>query len=218
MLISTILVASAGVQAQTSADFSVMGTVTPPSCTLTVTGAVDYATLSAGTVKSAPIGGVTPHRSLGQRAVNWSLACEAPMPVELVFDDNKLGKAAPYDTATTAVASRYGLVDKNGASVGSYTLALPSASATTVDGAAAYGYLYSTKASTAWGSILTTGIGTTPGMAYGFVKAAGQTAPSWVTTASGTLNLNVYVRRSVLDAAKDAVAVSGAATITLQYL
>lgn len=220
VLISTILVACAGAQAQTSASFSVAGTVNPPSCVLTLNGGsanIDYGTMAAPAVRSLPTSGVTAaHYQMPTKTVPWSVACTAPMPFELVIEDGKAGKVTPFDPAIDSY--RFGLVDGSSASVGSMAWSLSAGTSVTADGSSVYGYFNVPKGTTAWGSPQSTGPTMTPGKAYALAKLSTSTAPLWVTTANGTFTSVVFVKKQTVDTAVSSITFSGSTTFTLQYL
>jgi hypothetical protein len=223
VLISTILVACAGVQAQTSASFSVAGTVNPPSCVLTLndgTANVDLGVLTAPNARSKPTAGgsgstgAAVHYALDEIVVPWKVACTAPMPVELVLEDGKAGKVSPMDANDS---KRHGLVDAASVSVGSVEWSITS-TPIVADGANAYGYFQSTKGSTAWGSPLSGANKIAPGTAFSIAKLTTSTAPLWASQANGTLSAKTYVKKAKVDAAVAPVVFSGSAVFTLQYL
>jgi len=222
VLISTILVASSGAQALSSASFTVAGTVNPPSCTLKLNGGVtniDFGTMTAADARKLPTFGAaaTPHYTMPTKTVDWNVDCTAPMPFELVLEDNNAGKVYPLDTNN---ASRHGLVNASAVTVGSITWAMSSTSlaATTADGASVYGFFSALKGSTAWGTPATSINFLVPGKAFALAKLSTSTSPLWVTKAQGKLEVTPYVNKGSVDVATSSIGFSGSAKFTLQYL
>ena len=226
VLISTILVASAGAQAQTSATFSVAGTINPPSCALSVNGdmPVDFGVMKAPAARAKAAAGALDatkaHYELSKTDVAWSVVCTAAMPVNLVLGDLKTGMVAPFDGKE---AERYGLDD--GATtpkpIGSVSVALGAVSKTKVKmvtgGAdvAITNYVWGPKTGPI--STLATGVvNLIPNRAVGF--STGSAASLWVAEARGVFDLTLYLQKSKVDALTSDLKFNSTSTLSLVYL
>jgi Protein of unknown function (DUF1120) len=214
---TAVLAVAVGSQAQT-ATFSMTGTVNPASCAISLGGGglanfgvSTSVAVRANTQKS----GANVHYDMGTRTFTWNVVCTAATPLQLAFNDGKAGSVLAIDAND---AQRFGLVDgvSGATSIGSYTVTM-AASNTTVDNIPVMGFLSATTGSALGWNNNYAGAAV-PGRATGFAKNTGQTTPSTLTTASGTMSVNVLLGKTYADNATTAITLNGAGSITLQYL
>lgn len=217
LIASALLGVVAGANAAGASTFGVTGTISPAACNITLSGGglADYGSLTTQTVKTYSTLGANLY-NMGPKTVPISVVCPAAQAIELAFSDNKASANFSFDIYD---ATRYGMTDGAGtASIGAYGASL---SAALIDGIAPVGFLTATTGSTAWS---TTGFGATgadvasPGYAVGFIKTAGSKVPAPITSIGGSLTLNAYVSKALVDSSTKAITMNGLATITLQYL
>jgi type 1 fimbria pilin len=222
LIASAVLIAAAGAHAQSSAVITMTGTISPGTCTVTLGGAAagvaDFGTSTAATVRASTlVAGTNPHYDMGTKTFTWNVACTAATPLQLAFTDAQSGKVVPMNASTDS--QRFGLVD--GASgttaIGSYGLSF-AAGTVAADGATPKGYLSAPiGANSGW--VSTYGLTIVPQRAVGFMTATtAQSTPSAITTASGTLSVNVLLSKAYADVATKNIVLNGGGTITLQYL
>jgi Protein of unknown function (DUF1120) len=216
LISSVVLVAAAGAYAQSSASLSMTGSLTPVSCSITLTGGgvANYGTNETTAVRAASQTGTTNlHYSMGAKTIPLDVTCTAATPLQLAFNDSKAGKALAFNSSSDAL--RFGLVDgaSGTAAIGSYVMSF---SSITIDGVASAGSLVATTGSTTWTA--SNAVYAAPGKATGFIKTAGLTAPSAITTIRGSLIVDTAIGKTYVDTAKSAITLNGGGTITLQYL
>ena len=219
LIASAMLAAVAGANAQ-STGFGVGGTVTPSTCSISLTGAgiADYGGLTKVAVQatSQGTGSGGAYYALGNRTVALSVSCSSPIRLELATVDNKAAQKFAIDAND---GFRYGIA--NGTNTTAFGAYVVSGSVLTLNGATPATFLTAPTGTTAWSATGFNGEAATtmaPGYATGFSATAAATIPDAVTTIGGNLTFTSYISKAVIDAATGVVTLNGSGTISLQYL
>lgn len=215
LIASAMLVSVVGANA---IGFGVSGVINPSSCTITLSGSglADYGTLIAATVKGYTQTFPSLY-DLGDKPLNYNVACSAPTKVAFSFIDAQAGKVMTGDSND---ASRYGLVNGSTGTttIGHYELIVNTAA---LDGVAANASLTTVNGGSAWSLSGPTGRAANfaaPGYTVGFIKAAGTATPDAATTIAGVMNFRTRVSKALVDAATTPITLNGAGTLSLVYL
>lgn len=190
--------------AATSASLTVTGTITPPSCDVTLSGNGEFA-LGAISLASA---GQTHPSPVSQ---TMSISCTGPSVVGFRLTDNR--------ASTRTLLNVYGLgigLDSASNPIGYYLLTFGSLQ---VNGSAGFVKMSEDNGATwgAWAGDAMTPYAQLP-RSYAFGTTSGATPPSPMTTASAVLSANVYIEpRNTLDLS-NVINLDGSATIDLVYL
>lgn len=228
-LSSSVLAAgllAGAVQAQTSAELKITGTITPPACTITLGkgGTADFGSFSYNTLKANGT-------KLAEQLVDLVVACEGPARVGLSLVDNrassKIAKAdvdaAEWASSATTVGDPYvyGLgtvttTDNKQVKVGGAMFGFKGG-VVTVDGTASSNVIYSTDKST-WANDATLRQYLSPSLTYSFVKGATGTTPVAIQNVQGTLSVVSTINKNSLLPAGQSIKLDGSATISLVYL
>ena len=216
-----LLVAFTGAHAQSSQNFGVTGQVTPGACIVTLAsgGVVNVGSVSQGTAKLYPIGGVNANIVYGfpVRSVPINIACVMATKVAVSFVDNKSAQRIAFNVDD---AARYGVADGAAgvAAIGFYSVQFIN---TTIDNVAVGQFLDAAAGSVTFSTTGPTAYPTsfaTPGRKNAFAKAVGATVPDAFTTLAGTLEVQTFVSKSYIDAATTVVTPIGSGTLTLVYV
>ncbi|CUI38460.1 DUF1120 domain-containing protein [Achromobacter xylosoxidans] len=207
--------ASFGVPAQ-SIDVRVIGTITPPACVPTISGGgiIDYGNIAARTLNKTAV------TQLPDRAVPFSISCDAPTRVAIAATDNRASSRVPgilsiFGGDASNDGYNFGLGTVSGANVGGFGLRMEQGTFTT-DGVNAF-TVASTNSGTSWlhlsagmfqhtNTWLTSWSGTQGG------------APNAFTNLAGTLTVRTVLNRGDALPLGDEVPLDGLATLELVYL
>lgn len=220
LIVSAVLAAAFGAQAQQSGSFGVTGTVTTQPCSITLSGGgvADFGAQQKSAVQAMPIvGSGAAYQLSTQHPIPITVQCTAPTRFVMGFADNKAAARTPLGTVDDVL--QFGMTDGAGtATIGGYYVNLASV---TADGAAPAGFLHAAYGSTAWG---TTNAGTAHNnyvsnqWTSGVIKTAGVTVPDPVTTLGGNLTINAVLNKAYVDAATAPITLSGSGTVTIFYI
>jgi len=210
-----LLSTAAHTQAATTATLTVTGTVSPPTCDVSIpSSALDLGVMPSFRVASYPLKDNVAY-TVPARSVALTITCDGALPFALNFSDNKVA-GKPVIGADTAYY--YGL-----GTIGAYSLKFTDL--TVIDSASATkkpaGYLYRAKASVGAWSIASTVPDSTlfkPDNYLGFRAAGNETTPSALRGISGTLSVQPYLMKTLVDGIATDIKLDGSATITLQYV
>lgn len=219
MIAGAVALASVGSYAA-SANMTVIGTISPEACAITLgsSGAVDFGTLPAGTVKaySAYAG----YYVMPAKNISLDVTCGAPTAVSLSWADNRSSSKPAIDGSD---ASRFGLGVNGSTNIGAYAVnysALQVAATTAATPAAPAGALVRARNTTgAWttatgdSASLFSGVNST-----GFKLAASDTAPPALAKITGNLTINALVNKALVDSATSAITLDGNSTVNVDYL
>lgn len=213
--VALALAATASVSAQAqSIDVRVIGTITPAACTPTIGsgGVIDYGNIPASSLSA------TSYNKLDERALPFSITCDAPTRVALLTVDNRAASRVPGITRIVAPVSdngNFGLGTVSGANVGGYVVRMRQGTFT-MDGVPAV-TIGSGNGGVSWGSA-------PEGPVYHDVPRApnswstGGNVPTAFTNLAGTLSVQAVLNKGEALPLTDAVPLDGLATIELLYL
>ncbi|SEB04291.1 DUF1120 domain-containing protein [Paraburkholderia sartisoli] len=212
LLAALLSAASVGAFAAGSVDLQVIGTITPASCTPTLSGGgiIDLGTISGGTIAANAF------TNLGTHSSALTITCDQPARVAVHVVDDRTSSVVPGIASTLVAgltdADAFGLGTVGTANVGSYTLGF---SDPTADGTAGSGAI-SLDNGTTWA------VATDANRNLNTNKLATASDANGVPKAFTTMttNLNAVIginKRSALPATQD-VPLDGLATISMVYL
>lgn len=222
LLALVVLVSAGQAMAADSVDIKVIGTITPASCTPTLSGGgtVDYGTIKASTLSA------TDFTVLDEKSLDLSITCDAPAKVAIKAINGRPDTAAgvteggggfavsPVALGTKGTAHVAGLGLDGTTKVGGYNVALAD-SGNTLDGTAAANLISDDNGST-WSS----GSDVMNDSAVRFISWGdeGSTAVKAFTTMNGKVLVQGYINKSSdLDLTKP-VQLDGMTTLELVYL
>lgn len=206
--------ASFGAQAQ-SIDVRVIGTVTPPACTPTLTGGgvVDYGNIAASTLSR------TTTNRLGQKTFSFAITCDAPTRVAFRAVDNRASSLVPgIVTAITPGLGddvNFGLGTVSGANVGGYLLRILQGTFT-ADSAATFN-IGSLDGGTTWTPFNSNNVRHTASFLTSWSATNGG-VPVAFTTLTGTMAVDAVLNRGDALPLGNDVPLDGSATLELLYL
>ena len=227
MIASAVLAAAFGAQAQ-SAGWTVIGTVNPTPCTVSITGGgvADYGTLTATYVKArtqvGTVGSATAPRAyslsaLGTKNLPLVISCATPTKFALSLVDNG---GSPLWTD----GPRWGLgTTSDGTKIGYYEISLADLKIKPLPAdalAAPATRMYTAGVATS-SSVYTAfnGVGAGPGFSVGFSATAAATTPDSLSEVSGNLQItNALLNKDLVDSATTAITLAGKGTLTLVSL
>ena len=220
LLTSALLATFASAHAQSSQNFGVTGTVTPGACNVTLTsGVANLGTITQATAKGYAVrtGTVNSFYVPPMQLIPINISCGAATKVEVSFVDNKPGKNMAVDGGDVF---RFGMVDgaAGTSAVGAYEMSFIS---TTIDTVAVGTLLHAANGATSWNKSIVTGISNAyiaPGYTTGFAKAAAATVPESLTTVAGTLQMQIFLSKTLVDGLTTTFSPTGSGTLTLAYL
>lgn len=129
LCVCSLIAASGGALAASTADLKVIGTIIPGSCTPTFAGGgtVDYGKISVGDLSP------TTPTALAKKTIGYTIACDAAIKIGTVWVDGR--NTSAYDIPSIAAVQEFGLGLQGANKVGAYQLSQAPGS-TTADGAA----------------------------------------------------------------------------------
>ena len=220
LLTSALLATFATAHAQSSQNFGVTGTVTPGACNVTLTsGVANLGTITQATAKGYTVrtGGTNTVYVPPLQLIPINISCGAATKVEVSFVDNKPGKNFALDGGDLI---RFGMVDgaAGTSAVGSYEMSFIT---TTIDSVAVGTFLHAANGATTWNKTIVAGVGNgyiAPGYTTGFAKVAAATVPESITTVAGTLQMQIFLSKTLVDGLTTTFSPNGSGTLTLVYL
>ena len=221
-LATSLLLASMGCQAASSASLTVIGRVEPSSCTLTLTGggSLDFLSMSMvqlhGYEKRNAVAFVVPSKT-----VPLVVTCLSPTAVALNLVDNAANSKPTIDTND---AYYYGLGLAGTKQIGAYSVNFSTLRVGLGGGigSAPLGYLTRPIADTtgAWTVTSTAAASTmfSADTSLGFRLGGGETSPAALTSISGTLQITPLLLISTAEASIATYNLAGSATLSLLYV
>ncbi|QHI98724.1 DUF1120 domain-containing protein [Xylophilus rhododendri] len=226
-----LMAAGLGAQAQarSSTGWTVIGTITPSPCVLTLSGGgvADFGPISTGTIKTWPVE-TNPQRYSGLdanvvRSLDLHVGCTSPTRFALSFVDNRAGTVSGpagqgYSYGLGSYTSPSGPVENIGRYVVSFTKLVVKAT-TSADAIAPQGAFLTDGAATA-ASTWTRATGNDDiflpsGKSLGFTSLPVDTAPGALADVSGPIDFSFEPLQAVVDGATSDILLDGSATITL---
>lgn len=239
MIAGAVLAAAFGAQAQSTASWSITGTVAASPCVITLAAPALWNTLPIAQVKgwntvaaSAPVSatvGATYYGGTGatQRSAALNVTCSTPAAVALRYTDAKTGTAftpegaagafglGTYTPASGGTATNIGaaLINHSGLQIKALaadTLAAPAKRLTTA-GVATGASTWATASAgdAAW---------VTPGTSYAYSTVASDTVPGSISQISGNLLFRLHMNKALMDAATGDIPFEASGTVTLATL
>ncbi|MFA1645855.1 MAG: DUF1120 domain-containing protein [Enterobacteriaceae bacterium] len=234
-LCSALSFATFNAAAAGSVTMGVKGSITPGSCTPTLSAAeIDFGTITASTLTA-----VAPAlNQLGSRDITLSIACTGATGVAFAANDNRLESIVPLSTDTFIAnaspnqtnysvgnsSQAFGLGTVGTTKIGAYTIAMKMSDITATDGADAnlpVDMLSVRAGITTWSKANTGMLSPFNGTSANIVTFArtGTLAPVAIKTASVPLTITAAVQpMSAFSSASESITLSGNATIGLIYL
>ena len=213
----------AQVHAASTADLTVVGSVVPIACAVTLggNGIVDYSTLAKSTVQAYVAVGTTAY-TLPPKNVPLTVTCDSALPIALQWTDNRPGTKPAID-ARDSFYFGLGLTAAN-AQIGAYSIGYTAlrvnfnSSATAVQPGA--NLVRPINALTPWTQANLVGENTlfTPAKQLTFAATSLLSVPTPLSAISGSIAIQPYLSKTLIDAMTTEIKLDGAATLTLIYL
>ncbi|KVD06618.1 hypothetical protein WI77_26240 [Burkholderia ubonensis] len=223
----TLLACSSAAVAQTSATLAVKGTITPPSCEISLPDGhvVDF---ESRPFSDLNVGGT----KIDPKTVAMNITCAAPTRVALAITDDKAPTKIAYSDVTstywaTTLGNDYifglgttGNSADGGAKIGGLMLGL-TGGVVTVDTAdqtdVQAGVIYSAdKSQLSWSSNTTNRQYFSPTQFYSWATSG--TAPTPVSKVEGNITITPTIAKSVTLPTTDRIEFDGSVTLNLVYL
>jgi type 1 fimbria pilin len=221
--------------AATSVVMGVKGTITPGSCTPTLSATdVDF-----GTINASSLTAVAPAlNQLGSKNITLSIACTGATAVGIAANDNRISSVLPLD-ATSYIAGAsanqssynvsnnaqaYGLGLAGDKKIGAYSISMKLSDITATDGAdanVAVDMLSVRQSSTDWAKSVTGMMNPLNGTTANIITFArtGTLAPVAIKTATVPLSITAAVQALTnLPSSSEGITLDGNATIGILYL
>lgn len=218
LLVSAVLASFTSAHAATSAAFgSGAGTITPPACSVTLTGGtVTIGTLTQTTVKTYTTMGSGSALSykLPPVTIGYAVTCSSLTKIALGVVDNNPGKAT---VITTTDSMAFGLVDGAASTaIGQFFLTVN----TLTTDSTFVGGLAATTGTSTWAAapVFLNALALTPGTSTGFIKSAGTTSPDAYTSLSGNMLATIFINGAYMSAASTAITPTASGTLSVIYL
>jgi hypothetical protein len=237
MIASAVLAAAFGAQAQSTASWSITGTVAASPCVITLAAPAPWNTLPiaqvkgwqtvAATVPVSATAGATYYGGTGatQRTAALDVTCATPAAVALRYTDGKTGTAfTPEGSASafglgtytpaggTATNIGAALINHSGLQIKALatdTLAAPAKRLVTVGTATGSSTWTTAVAGDAW---------VNPANSYAYSTVATDTVPGAVSQISGNLLFRLHMNKALMDAANSDINFASTGTVTLTTL
>lgn len=217
------LSSAAQVHAASTADLTVVGSVVPIACAVSLggNGIVNYSTLAKSTVQGYVAVGTAAY-TLPAKNVPLTVTCDSALPIALQWTDNRPGTKPAIDTRDSFYFG-LGLTAAN-AQIGAYSIGYTAlrvnfnnASTAVPPGANLVRPINTTAA---WTQANLVGENTlfTPAKLLTFASTSLLTVPTPIAAISGSIAIQPYLSKTLIDAMTTEIKLDGAATLTLIYL
>jgi len=213
--------------AASSAGLTVVGSILPSACALTLGGAAtsvaDFGTLAKSTVMAYPTLGGNSYMP-PTKTVALNILCDAALPIALQWTDAKAATKGVIGS-TDAFYFGLGLAATSNAKIGAYSIDFSqlrvSTSAAGAFPSVPQGFLKRTVGSTGSWTPVTGSPDTVlfnPSYTLAFRVGGSETTPPPITAVTGNLVIQPFLLKAVVDPATTEIKLDGAATLNILYL
>jgi hypothetical protein len=205
MMLGTVLALSATSVLADTADLRVIGTIAPSACTPVFAGGavVDY-----GVIPPASLGQTT-GSTLAAHDVNYTITCNAPLPISTTWSDMRAG------TPDLPGLASFGLGTHNGVNIGRYSLANIVAG-TTADGNPV-DVIQQNNPGSAWVKATTADIANDGIRQYSYAQV-GSLVPGNYSVYAGAIRVTAYITPTQNLDMSTQITLDGLSTMTVNYL